>query len=59
MPRDYIEDELSRKSVFKSEHYLSIDFVPETLPHRETELRTLAQSFKTLITSTGPSIINF
>jgi cell division control protein 6 len=47
MPRDYIEDELSRKSVFKSEHYLSIDFVPETLPHRETELRILAQSFKT------------
>ena len=53
MPRDYIEDELSRKSVFKSEHYLSIDYVPENLPHRETELRTLAQNFKSLIASPG------
>ncbi len=59
MPRDYIEDELSRKSVFKSEHYLSIDFVPETLPHRETELRTLAQSFKALITSPGQTSQKF
>ncbi|MFW9847781.1 MAG: ORC1-type DNA replication protein [Candidatus Thorarchaeota archaeon] len=53
MPRDYVEDELSRKSVFKSEHYLSIDYVPENLPHREDELRLLAQNFKTLITSPG------
>lgn len=53
MPRDYIEDELSRKSVFKSEHYLSIDYVPENLPHRETELRILAQNFKSLIASPG------
>jgi cell division control protein 6 len=53
MPRDYVEDELSRKSVFKSEHYLSIDYVPENLPHRDNELRILAQNFKTLITSPG------
>jgi cell division control protein 6 len=53
MPRDYVEDELSRHSVFKSEQFLSADYVPETLPHRESELRTLAQSFKTLITSPG------
>ncbi|MFW9931156.1 MAG: ORC1-type DNA replication protein [Candidatus Thorarchaeota archaeon] len=53
MPRDYIEDELSRKSVFKSEHYLSIDYVPESLPHREAELRILAQNFKSLIASPG------
>ena len=53
MPRDFVEDELSRRSVFKSEQYLSIDYVPEALPHREAELRTLAQSFKTMISSPG------
>lgn len=53
MVRDYIEDELSRRTVFKSEQFLSIDYVPEFLPHRESELRTLAQSFKVLITSPG------
>ncbi|MHA1637888.1 MAG: hypothetical protein ACTSUB_07725, partial [Candidatus Thorarchaeota archaeon] len=53
MPRDFIEDELSKRSVFKSEQYLSIDYVPEELPHRENELRTLAQSFKTMISSPG------
>jgi cell division control protein 6 len=53
MPRDYVEDELSRHSVFKSEQFLSADYVPETLPHREEELRMLAQSFRTLITSPG------
>ncbi|GAJ11984.1 unnamed protein product, partial [marine sediment metagenome] len=53
MPHDYVEEELGRRSVFKSEQYLSIDYVPEALPHRELELRTLAQSFKTLITTPG------
>ena len=53
MTHDYVEDELSRQSVFKSEQLLSIDYVPENLPHREPELRTLAQSFKTLISSPG------
>ena len=53
MPHDYVEEELGRRSVFKSEQFLSIDYVPEALPHRELELRTLAQSFKTLITTPG------
>ncbi|MEM2142875.1 MAG: ORC1-type DNA replication protein [Candidatus Thorarchaeota archaeon] len=60
MGRDYIEDELSRQSVFRAEHALSIDYVPDDLPHRENELRFLAQSFKTLITnpgSTSPRIL--
>ncbi len=59
MFRDFVEDELSRNSVFKSEQYLSIDYVPESLPHREKELRTLAQSFKTLITSPGETSQKF
>ncbi len=53
MAHDYIEDELSRRSVFKSEQFLSIDYVPESLPHRQSELRILAQNFKTLISSPG------
>jgi len=53
MPHDYVEEELGRRSVFKSEQFLSIDYVPEALPHRELELRALAQSFKTLITTPG------
>ena len=53
MAHDYIEDELSRRTVFKSEQFLSIDYVPESLPHRQVELRTLAQNFKTLISSPG------
>ena len=53
MAHDYIEDELSRRSVFKSEQFLSIDYVPENLPHRQAELRTLAQNFKTLISAPG------
>lgn len=59
MPRDYVEDELGKTSVFKSEKYLSIDYVPENLPHRETELRTLAQSFKTMIVSPGQTSQKF
>jgi cell division control protein 6 len=53
MVHDYIEDELSRRSVFKSEQFLSIDYVPESLPHRQSELRTLAQNFTTLIRFPG------
>ncbi|MHA2024990.1 MAG: ORC1-type DNA replication protein [Candidatus Thorarchaeota archaeon] len=53
MSHDYIEDELSKSSVFKSEQFLSIDYVPESLPHRQSEIRTLVQSFKTLISSPG------
>ncbi|TFF87042.1 ORC1-type DNA replication protein [Candidatus Thorarchaeota archaeon] len=59
MPHDFVEDELSRQSVFKSEHFLSIDYVPEGLPHREDELRVLAQTFKTLITSPGRTSVRF
>jgi len=53
MTHDYIEDELSRRSVFKSEQFLSIDYVPESLPHRQSEIKKLVQSFKTLISSPG------
>ncbi len=53
MARDYVEDELCARSVFKAEEVLSIDYVPEELPHRENELKILAQAFKTLIAFPG------
>jgi cell division control protein 6 len=53
MPRDFVEDELSRRSVFKSGDLLSIDYVPDSLPHREEELRTLARNFRTMVTDPG------
>jgi cell division control protein 6 len=59
MVHDYVEDELSKRSVFKSEQFLSIDYVPESLPHRHAELRVLAQSFKTLIDSPGQASVKF
>jgi cell division control protein 6 len=59
MPHDYVEDELSRRSVFKSEQFLSIDYVPESLPHRQNEIRALVQSFKTLISSPGQTSHKF
>ncbi len=59
MVHDYVEDELSKRSVFKSEQFLSIDYVPENLPHRQNELRTLAQNFKTLIDSPGQTSVKF
>ena len=59
MPRDFVEEELSKYSVFKSEQFLSIDYVPEILPHREKHLRKLAQSFKTMITTPGQTSHKF
>lgn len=56
---DYVEDELGRSTVFKSEEYLSIDFVPDHLPHRENEMRTLAQHFRTLVTAPGKTSVRF
>ncbi len=59
MPRNFVEDELSKRSVFKSEQLLSIDYVPESLPHREEELRSLAQGFRTLIKTPGKTSLRF
>ncbi|MGY5852034.1 MAG: ORC1-type DNA replication protein [Candidatus Thorarchaeota archaeon] len=59
MPRNFVEDELSKRSVFKSEQLLSIDYVPESLPHREEELRSLAQGFRALIKTPGKTSLRF
>ena len=48
-----IEDELSKPSIFKDESKLSIDYVPSNLPHREKELKILANYFKFMIENPG------
>ncbi len=59
MAHDYVEDALGKGSVFKSEQFLSIDYVPPSLPHRDSELRTLAQRFRILIDSPGQTSLKF
>ncbi|WGI16730.1 ORC1-type DNA replication protein [Methanonatronarchaeum sp. AMET-Sl] len=46
---DIIRDELSRPTVFKNEQPLYFDYVPESLPEREEELRYLIRLFRDVI----------
>ena len=48
--RDIIEDEVFSSSVIKDLRALDFDYVPDELPHREDQLRRLAQLFKPLLT---------
>jgi cell division control protein 6 len=47
--RDVIEDELRGPSVLKDAGKLSFDWLPDDLPGREPELRSLAQLFRPLL----------
>ncbi len=51
-----LEGRFQRASLFKDESKLSVFYVPESLPHRENELRQLLNTFKPIIDS--PGIIN-
>jgi len=51
MGTNYLEDLLKKPSLFRAEHTLNIDYIPEKLPHREKELSLLSQLFLSLITS--------
>jgi cell division control protein 6 len=46
-----IEDELFSSSVIKDLHMLDFDYVPAELPHRDEQLKRLAQLFKPLLTN--------
>ncbi len=50
---EVIEAELSRPAIFKDESKLSIDYVPDHLPHRENELRMLTSFFKFMVEKPG------
>ncbi|MEM1627755.1 MAG: ORC1-type DNA replication protein [Desulfurococcaceae archaeon] len=48
-----IEEELNRPSIFKSRESLMPEYIPDSLPHRDNELRQLVSYFKHLVTSPG------
>lgn len=43
---DYFDSLLKKPSVFKNPQYLSVNYIPHDLPHREEELRSLARIFR-------------
>ena len=54
---DVIEDELRSSSVVKDNAKLDFDYVPETLPHRDEQLRKLAQLFKPLLSGVSQNAV--
>ncbi len=51
--RNIIESELNRVSLFKSKEKLYPEYLPNSLPHRENELKTLANIFKPMLLTPG------
>jgi len=54
---DIIEDELLSSSVIKNPDKLDFDYVPETLMHRDEQLRFLAQMFKPLLSNVSQNAV--
>lgn len=54
---DVIEDELRSSSVVKDNAKLDFDYVPDTLPHRDDQLRKLAQLFKPLLSGVSQNAV--
>ena len=54
---DIIEDELMSSSVIKNLNALDFDYVPETLIHRDEQLRFLAQMFKPLLSNISQNVV--
>ena len=52
-----IEDELMSSSVIKDLNPLDFDYVPEELPHRDEQLRFLAQMFKPLLSCVSQNVV--
>ena len=48
-----IEEELTKTTIFKDESKLSIDYVPEHLPHREEEIKKLLSYLRCMIEKPG------
>jgi cell division control protein 6 len=51
-----IEDELFSSSVIKDLHILDFDYVPVELPHREKQLKKLAQFFKPVLINMAQNV---
>ncbi len=52
-PAEIIRETLSKPSIFKSEEPLSLEYIPSKLPHRENQLRFLAELFRSVIDKPG------
>jgi cell division control protein 6 len=52
-----IEDEMLSSSVIKNIKTLDFDYVPDDLPHREEQLRFLAQMYKPLLSKISQNVI--
>lgn len=51
----FLEQALSRRSVFKDKKFVSMDYVPEELPYREKEILKLADILVSILKGTRPS----
>lgn len=54
---DFFDEVVKRKSVFRDKYYLSIDYVPEELPHRENEMLKIANILAPILRRAKPSNI--
>ncbi len=52
---EFFERILNRRTVFRDKKYLSIDYVPDDLPHREEEILRLANILASIIRGDRPS----
>src|SRR5437764_14819340 len=52
-PGEIVREALSRPSIFKNEEPLSLEWLPSRLPHRETQLRFLAELCRSVIDRPG------
>ncbi len=50
---EIVNEVLSKPTVFKDESFLSIEYIPSKLPHREDELRFLVQLFRNILEKPG------
>ena len=57
MNNNVIEDELFSSSVIKNPSALDFDYIPEKLPHRDDQLRRLAQIFKPLLSNISQNAV--
>ena len=55
--RDVIEDELLSSSVVKDMNALDFDYIPKELPHRDEQLRFLAQMFKPALSCISQNVV--
>ncbi len=52
-PAEIIRDTLSKPSIFEDEQPLSLEYLPTRLPGRETQLRFLAELFRSVVDKPG------